>query len=375
MSLSRTTEFVRPLFAFMTPQPSISRLTSFAACASLLLLGCAQGSGKPLEQYPDLAQVEEWIAPEPGDAPDGSPVAKHGWLKVEGVQLVDESGEAVQLRGVSSMWLNWDGRNFATNYDGLEWMRDNWNLTLFRAAMGVEEDGGYLSSRSTMLNKVRRIIQNSIDLGVYVLVDWHDHNAHLNQEEAAEFFRTITEEFGEYPNLIYETFNEPLHPSMVTWADDIKPYHEAIVPVIREKAPRSVAILGTPQWSQLVDEAAKDPVDAENIMYTLHFYSCTHTEWLREIANEALALGAPLFVTEWGATTADGGVESKEVCSDDGMLWHQWMNENKISWAAWKLDSCSDASCFFSGNVSTNGGWTTGLGGHGPFVVERMLAE
>lgn len=360
---------------FMRVLTSVSHGLFAGAWSAAVLLGCQPGTGEPLEQYPDLAKIDEWIAPDPGNAPAGSPVAQHGWLSVEGLNLVNEAGEPVQLRGVSSMWLNWDGRGFGTNFEGLEWMRDNWNLTVFRAAMGVEEDGGYLSSRSTMTSKVRRIIQNSIDLGVYVLVDWHDHNAHLHLEDAKEFFSIITEEFGEYPNLIYETYNEPLHPSMVTWADHIKPYHEEVLPVIREKAPKSVAILGTPQWSQLVDQAAMDPVAAENIMYTLHFYSCTHTAWLREIADEALALGAPLFVTEWGATTADGGVEDKEVCSDEGALWHDWMDQHKISWAAWKLDSCSDASCFFSGNVQPSGGWTSGLGGHGPFVVDRLLAD
>lgn len=353
---------------------TVSQSLFIGAAACAFALGCAQGSGERLHEFPDLAKIDEWDAPEPGYAPKGSPVEKHGWLRVEGLNLVDASGEPVQLRGVSSMWLHWDTRNLATNLDGMQWMRDNWKISLFRGAMGVEQ-GGYLTSRMTMLSKMRRIIQNSIDSGLYVLVDWHAHKAHLSVEEAKEFFQLITEEFGEYPNLIYETFNEPDDPRNITWSEVIKPYHEAVLPVIRERAPKSVVILGTPQWSQLVNHAAKDPVKADNIMYALHFYSCTHTGWLRDIADEALSLGAPLFVTEWGATTADGGVESKEVCSDDGLLWHEWMNKNNISWAAWKLDSCADASCFFSGNVSSSGGWSSNLAGHGPFVVERLLAE
>lgn len=355
----------------MSVRLSVSR-GCVVAFGALVAAACQQGSGEPLERFPELAEVEEWDAPSPDAAPKGSPVALHGQLSVDGLQLVDSAGEPIQLRGVSSMWLNWDGRGFATNYDGLKWMRDNWKLTVFRAAMGVEE-GGYLSDPSTMKLKVERIIQNAIELGVYVLVDWHDHNAHMHPEEAEEFFAEIAEEYGDYPNVIYEPFNEP---TKVSWSETLKPYHERILPVIREKDPDSVVILGTPQWSQLVDEAAADPVDAENIMYTLHFYSCTHTQWLRDGADAALALGAPLFVTEWGATAADGGVQMKDVCSDEAMLWHDWMNEHSISWAAWKLDSCSDTSCFFSGTVPTSGGWSaSSLSGHGPFVVERLLAE
>jgi aryl-phospho-beta-D-glucosidase BglC (GH1 family) len=343
--------------------------------AFFLSSACAKGTDPEVRAFAEAPDADEWEVKDPNSPPAGTPVATHGWLSVNGLNLVDAAGTPVQLRGVSSMWLNWDKRGYGTNKDGMKFMRDNWNMTLFRAAMGVEEDGGYKTSRASMMNQVRAIIQNAIDLGVYVLVDWHDHNAHMNVKEAKEFFDDITAEYGEYPNLIYETFNEPLHPRDVSWTDDIKPYHEEVLPVIRAGSPKSVAILGTPQWSQLVADAAADPLDATNIMYTLHFYSCTHTEWLREIADTALAMGAPLFVTEWGATTADGGVEDKTVCSDEGMLWHDWMNKNNISWAAWKLDACTDASCFFSSGAATSGGWTDAtLQGHGKFVVERLLA-
>jgi endoglucanase len=342
---------------------------------SLLSNSCARGEDPAVEAFPGLSKVDEWDAPDPSKPPAGTPVAANGWLSVDGLNLVNEAGTPVQLRGVSSMWLNWDMRGYATNKQGMQYMRDNWGVTLVRAAMGVEESGGYLSSPTTMQNQVRLIVQNAIDLGLYVLVDWHDHNAHRNLEESKEFFAEITAEFGEYPNVLYETFNEPLHPNEVSWSEDIKPYHEAVIPVIREEAPKSIVILGTPQWSQLVDKAAEDPVEGENLMYTLHFYSGTHEAWLREIADTALSMGAPLFVTEWGATVADGGVEDKTVYSEEAMAWHDWMNENNISWAAWKLDGCTDASCIFANGAPVSGGWTAAsLQGHGAFVVERLLA-
>src|SRR5690606_38875582 len=48
-----------------------------------------------------------------GSAPKGSPVDKHGALRVSGTKRVDESGKSVQLKGVSSMWLNWENDGFA----------------------------------------------------------------------------------------------------------------------------------------------------------------------------------------------------------------------------------------------------------------------
>src|SRR5688500_12190265 len=79
------------------------------------------------------------------DVLDLTPVERHGRLKVVGTQLQNEAGEAVQLKGVSSMWLNWEPDGYAEDPTALRWMRNNWKLTVVRAAMGVEADGAYTS--------------------------------------------------------------------------------------------------------------------------------------------------------------------------------------------------------------------------------------
>ena len=118
-----------------------------------------------------------------------TPVEAFGQLRVEGTQIVDAAGEAVQLKGPSSMWLNWEDEGYAESLDALLWMRDNWNLSVIRAAMGVEPEGAFLTNPDQALAQVRRIVENAVTAGVYVIVDWHDHNAHLNQAASREFFR------------------------------------------------------------------------------------------------------------------------------------------------------------------------------------------
>jgi aryl-phospho-beta-D-glucosidase BglC (GH1 family) len=347
-----------------------------------LASGCSQGTGTRSNQTPPITAVAEqpWTAPV--QAPMGSPVGDYGQLRVEGVQLVNRDGDAVQLKGISSMWLNYESRRFAEDKQGMQWLRDNWNMRVFRAAMGIEPAGGYLSSPLSSEAQVRVIVRNAIDLGLYVIIDWHDHHAHVNVNKAEEFFSRMAEEFGQYPNVIYEPFNEPQclevtdrcgAEDRITWPD-LKVYHERIISAIRAKDPDNLIILGTPTWSQEVDKAALDPVVGSNLMYTLHFYSCTHTQWLIDRAEQAMADGLPLFVTEWGATNADGGIDG-EVCLDSAQAWHDWMNTRYVSWAAWKFDVCTDSSCLFkNGIVPTTGGWTDAmLGGHGPFVRDRML--
>lgn len=297
------------------------------------------------------------------------PVAVHGRLQVNGTQLVDEQGEAVQLKGPSSMWLNWESTGYAQNSGGVKYLRDNWHASVIRAAMGVNASGAYLTNPEKAKTQVRAIVDLAIKLGVYVIIDWHDHNAETHQAESIAFFTEMASEYGEYSNVIYETYNEPIK---VDWATVVKPYHEAVVTAIRAVDPDNVIILGTPTWSQNVEVAAANPVDGTNLMYTLHFYSCTHTQWLRDRADAAYTKGLPMFVTEWGATNADGGTTGA-LCLEEAQQWHDWMNERKISWSAWKLDDCIDLSCYFKPGTKVTGGWSDeDLNGHAFFVRDRM---
>ncbi len=296
-------------------------------------------------------------------------VSVNGQLRVEGTQLVNEQGVAVQLKGPSSMWLNWENTGYASDPDGLRFLRDNWQASLIRAAMGVNVSGAYLTDPERAKAQVKAIVDLALELGLYVIIDWHDHEAEAHQEEATAFFTEMATQYGSYPNVLYETYNEPLQ---VDWVTIVKPYHEAVVAAIRAVDPDNVIILGTPNWSQYVDRAAANPVAGTNLMYTLHFYACSHTTALRQRGDAALAKGLPLFVTEWGATNADGGVTG-ELCLDEAFAWTDWMDLNKISWTAWKLDDCTDLSCYFRSGTPKTGNWTDEqLNGHGPFVRDRM---
>jgi endoglucanase len=314
------------------------------------------------------ANAATWEPPEVVEA--GSPVGRLGQLRVEGTSLVDQAGNPAQLKGVSTMWLNWE-RNYSGSKEALRWMRDNWGLSVIRAAMGVEPVGAFLSNPSSMIAQVRTVVRNAIDVGVYVIIDWHDHEGEAHQAEASEFFAQMSAEFGEFPNVLYETYNEPVR---VAWSSVVKPYHEAVSAVIREQDPDNIIIMGTPFWSQAVDEAAADPVAGTNLMYTVHFYSCEHGPVQRARAQNAFDAGLSIFVTEWGATAANGGTDaSGPTCEDEAQLWHDFMDERGISWTAWKLDGCADLSCLLRAQAPRNGGWTAEwLNGHAPFVLDRM---
>ncbi|MER7592015.1 cellulase family glycosylhydrolase [Micromonospora sp. NPDC127501] len=298
----------------------------------------------------------------------GTPVERHGQLRVCGTTMCDRSGARVQLRGISSMWLNWETAPYAENLSALTWMRDNWNLQVIRAAMGVEPAGAYLSDPAKARAQVETIINNAVTAGVYVIVDWHAHEAQNNQSQAVAFFGDLARRYGHLPNVIWEPYNEPLQ---VSWTNVIKPYHQAVVSAIRAADPDNIVVLGTPTWSQDVDVAAASPVSGTNLMYTLHFYSCTHGASLRAKGDAAIRAGLALFVTEWGASNADGGLDGR-ACLPEAQSWIDWMKANGISWTAWKLDVGTDTTNLLSPGAPVTGGWTNYLHGHAPFVVANM---
>ncbi|KAB1926324.1 cellulase family glycosylhydrolase [Micromonospora noduli] len=298
----------------------------------------------------------------------GTPVERHGQLRVCGTTMCDKSGARAQLRGISSMWLNWETAPYAENLSALTWMRDNWNLQVIRAAMGVEPAGAYLSDPAKARAQVETIINNAVTAGVYVIVDWHAHEAQNNQSQAVAFFGDLARRYGHLPNVIWEPYNEPLQ---VSWTNVIKPYHQAVVSAIRAADPDNIVVLGTPTWSQDVDVAAASPVTGTNLMYTLHFYSCTHGASLRAKGDAAIRAGLALFVTEWGASNADGGLDGR-ACLPEAQSWIDWMKANGISWTAWKLDVGTDTTNLLSPGAPATGGWTNYLHGHAPFVVANM---
>ena len=70
-------------------------------------------------------------------------VAKHGQLSINGTNLVDKNGEQISLRGMSLFWSQWGGNYY--NDETIKWLRNDWNCTVVRVAVGVE-NGGYLDN-------------------------------------------------------------------------------------------------------------------------------------------------------------------------------------------------------------------------------------
>ena len=65
----------------------------------------------------------------------------------------------------------------------VKWLKDEWNVTIIRAALGIDEPGGYLENKTSQKERIFAVIDAAIEEGIYVLVDWHSRHAEDNLEK------------------------------------------------------------------------------------------------------------------------------------------------------------------------------------------------
>lgn len=309
-------------------------------------------------------------SPEPSTTDEGqrAPVQKHGSLQTSGNRILNQHGEPPQLRGVSFSWSIWEGQKYY-NDEVTDWLIDDFNVSLIRLSMAIEPDGGYLQQPGKQAALIRQIANRGIERGVYVIIDWHDHNADRNVEQAKDFFAEMAKLYAGTPNIIYEIWNEPERQS---WPA-IKAYSIAVIEEIRKHDPKNLIIVGSPHWDQDVDIAAKDPITGyDNIAYSFHFYASdpNHQDNLRKKAETALAQGIPLFITEWGVGESNGdGVFDEEKTTQ----WMMWMEDQKLSWANWNITDKDETTAILTPGAPTSGKWTPEhLSPAGKYIREQL---
>lgn len=261
-------------------------------------------------------------------------------------------GKEQSLAGNSFFWSNnnYGGERYY-NRATVSWLKSNWKSTIVRASMGVEDPGGYIDDQTSNRNRVIALVDAAIANDLYVIIDWHSHHAEDNQAAAVAFFRDMARRYGDSNNVIFEIYNEPINTS---WSR-IKTYANAVIKGIRDQGSDNLIIVGTPFYSQRVDEAAASPITGfDNIAYTLHFYAGTHGDDLRQKATTALSRGIPLFVTEWGTVnaTGDGAVDAAET-----QRWMSFLRSNKISHLNWAVNDKQEGASVVKPGTSTVGNW------------------
>lgn len=328
-------------------------MAQFTASLSLLLLGSIPVSATARPVIAKAARIS-------------TVVAEHGRLRVAGNRVVDARGRPVTLRGMSLFWSQWKPQFY--NADAINWIVADWHATVVRAAVAAAGPSSYETNPDVQLRRAETVIDAAVAAGIYVIVDWHAHDP--KPEAGQRFFSAIARRYRGVPNLIYETWNEPL--PKYGWANVIKPYHIRVIAAIRAIDPGAFVVAGTRSWAQDVDEAAADPLPFSNTAYTLHFYAATHKADLRRKADVALSRGAALFVTEYGTTAANGDAP---IDAAETRLWWKWCETRGISYVNWSLADKAEASAALKPGAGRGGRWSaTQLTVSGTLVRDQLRA-
>ncbi|WP_407271136.1 glycoside hydrolase family 5 protein [Radiobacillus sp. PE A8.2] len=273
--------------------------------------------------------------------------------EIDGQQtIVDDHGDIVQLRGMSTHGLQW--YSSILNNNAFAALKNDWQANVVRLAVYVNENG-YNKHPEAMMEKVTRGIDLAIANDLYVIVDWHVHYPGDPNDEtyagAMDFFNEVSSLYPNNKHIIYEIANEPndrdeegITNDMDGWRR-VKAYAEPIIAMLRETDNENLVIVGTPSWSQRPDLAAEEPIEDNNTAYTVHFYSGTHNDgYVMGNAKKALKNDVAIFVTEFGTSEA-GGYNGPYLEETDE--WLNFLDENHVSWVNWSASIKQEASAAF----------------------------
>lgn len=295
------------------------------------------------------------VAPTAAPAAESSFLSAHGALSVNGTDLVDRNGEKIQLYGVSTHGLAWFPQY--VNEEGFRTLHEDWKINCVRLALYTDEYGGYANGgdKENLKNLIRNGISYATDQDMYVIVDWHvlnDRDPGVHKTDALAFFEEISSEYADYTNILYEICNEPN--GYATW-ESVKNYANEVIPVIRAHDEDAVILVGSPTWSQDIDKAAADPLDFDNVMYTLHFYADTHRDDLRTRVETCVSNGLPVFISEFGTCDASGNGANN---FDQTSKWLELAEKYNISFFSWSLCNKAETSALISPSCSKTADWT-----------------
>ena len=263
------------------------------------------------------------------------------WLQVEGIHIKDPNGNKVVLRGVSlpdialNDYRNGSGKSATELIEMLTDQEQGWYSTVIRLPVYPIWKLGYNSNPSRYEQRyLRPAVEKCVEKNIYCIIDWHyvDDPRQLDRETRA-FWSDIAYKYKDYPNIMFEVFNEnKTDMSWAEWKSIVQPW----VDLIQDYAPKNLVLVGAPHYSQHLFDAPDNPINGENIVYVAHVYpGLDQRHWDNWMFNAADKI--PIFVTEWGFRKDSGKVTSGTI-SSYGKAIKNKLEQYNLSWTSWVAD-------------------------------------
>lgn len=264
-----------------------------------------------------------------------------GKLSKSGKYVIGEDGKPFELRGIGTHHLT-QYHNLHTleslralKYCGVNCIRMSAYLKDHKFTYSDGQNAvGYLTSPNALKAEMDEIIQNCVELGLYVIVDWHVWSGGgetLSTDSAVEFFTYFAEKYASCKNILYELANEPFSDTLA----DIVSHCKTLRELIRSYVVDPVLITGIRSFTNGVMEMynALQAENIDDIFLSQHRYSGgasieTFRTWWEN--------GIPLFITEWSNTSASTGTQSSMNITE-GNNFLIFFHENSIPNCIWKF--------------------------------------
>ena len=266
-----------------------------------------------------------------------------GKLQKSGVDLVDKNGEKFEIRGVGTHHLL-QYSNLHTKacleslkYFGVNCIRLSVYLEDYNFASSDDELAyGYISKPEEHKTHMDNIIADCIDLGLYVIIDWHVlgygtngqkpvASESLHEIEGKEFFTYFANKYANCDNIMYEIANEPYTLSSTQCLNFVKNVRN----IIKNKVNNPIMIMNngndgvSGMYNTLKNEGITD------IFISAHHYGSNPSSTYQTYIDS----GIPMFISEWGNSSSSGDGAGNDTNATNFL---EWCHNKKVPHCIWK---------------------------------------
>jgi hypothetical protein len=298
-------------------------------------------------------------------------------LKVVGNQLLDNTGQAVRLRGVNCASLEWSNDGDGHILKTIEVAVKEWRANLIRLPLTQDRWFGKAPDQQDAGAGYRATVRQVVDLcasnDAYIILDLHWSDAgewgknigqhNLPDQNSVLFWKDLASVYQNNPAVLFDLYNEPAH---INWDQWFKggPLTEtdkktkvtltyesvglpALLAAIRSTGAKNVIVAGGINWTYevggIMDGRELSDPTGNGVIYANHPYPHSYAgigletiaQWAARI--EAFAQKYPVIMTEFGSIEKMWAFPKEWNYNDE--KWNREMirvlEEHHWSWTAW----------------------------------------